>query len=306
MNYLLIIGGGRIECKRFAFVGRYSCQYRYSKKRVEIPINSNRGGTIIAYYPIEYMQVYIYDIKSNQIPDMLNLGFRMAYSGSYFRILACRHGRGEFVDNRIDTNLSGGEFSFKYVQKAENRFLFTADSLIGVEVVLQLDYASNESFLIRLLKIKSEETIDSSDKEISTNPSAASNTTVSFKGYNFMGYISIPKFKLNLPVMSDWNYDKLNVSPCKYTGSVLTDDLVVAAHNYNSHFGKIFQLEKSDEVVFTDMSGNTYLYEVVLTNTLTPVEITKMTSGEYDLSLFTCTWSGTARVTVRCNRKYIN
>lgn len=124
-----------------------------------------------------------------------------------------------------------------------------------------------------------------------------------YKGYSFMGYIEIPGLNLTLPVMSDWNYDKLNISPCRYSGSVLTDDLVIAAHNYESHFGNIYRLKKGDEVKYTDISGNIYIYEVVLTDTLNPVEINKMTSGEYDLSLFTCTWTGTARVTVRCNRK---
>lgn len=124
------------------------------------------------------------------------------------------------------------------------------------------------------------------------------------KGYNFIGYLEIPKLKLTLPVMADWNYDKLNISPCRYSGSLLTDDLVIAAHNYSSHFGNIYRLEKGDKVNFTDSSGNMYSYEVVLTDTLNPVEINKMTSGEYALSLFTCNWTGTARVTVRCNRKY--
>lgn len=123
-----------------------------TKKRVEIKIKNESGGSIIAYYPIEYLQVYVYDISSNQIPDMWNLGLRMNYSGRYLRLLVCRHGHGEFVDKGKDMNLSGGEFCMKYVQKTENRFLFTADNLIGVEVVLQVDYATEESFLMRMLK----------------------------------------------------------------------------------------------------------------------------------------------------------
>lgn len=130
------------------------------------------------------------------------------------------------------------------------------------------------------------------------------NSSVLFRNYNFMGYIIIPKLNLTLPVMSDWNYDKLNVSPCRYSGSVLTGDLVIAAHNYSSHFGNLYRLEKGDEVTFTDIEGQEYKYEVVLTDTLNPVEVNKMTSGEYAMSLFTCNWTGSARITIRCNRKY--
>ena len=69
-------------------------------------------------------------------------------------------------------------------------------------------------------------------------------------------------------------------------------------------FGNLYLLSPGDEVCFTDMSGKTYRYEVVLTDTLNSAEIGRMTSGEYDLSLFTCNLAGTARVTVRCNRRY--
>ena len=102
--------------------------------------------------------------------------------------------------------------------------------------------------------------------------------------------------------MSDWSYEGLNLSPCRYSGSVETDDLVIAAHNYDSHFGRISESSKGAQVLFTDLNGSTERYEVVLVDTLNPVEIEKMTSGDYDLSLFTCTPSGMARVTVRCDK----
>ncbi len=149
--------------------------------------------------------------------------------------------------------------------------------------------------------VKIKDYIDSEKTKAEEN---TDNAAVPFQGYNFMGYLNIPELSLNLPVMSDWNYDKLNVSPCRYSGSVLTSDLVIAAHNYSSHFGNIYQLKKGDKVSFTDMTGDTYKYEVSYIDTLKPVEVNKMTSGECALSLFTCDWTGTARVTVRCDRMY--
>lgn len=143
-----------------------------------------------------------------------------------------------------------------------------------------------------------------SDNNIENNHFPSNNSSKWVKNYNFIGYISIPKINLELPVISDWDYDKLNVSPCRYTGSVSTGNFVIAAHNYYNHFGNIYKLEKGDEVIFTDLDGKSYLYEVVLTDTLNSVEINKMISEEYDLSLFTCTWSGRARITVRCNKNF--
>ena len=123
-----------------------------------------------------------------------------------------------------------------------------------------------------------------------------------FEGYSYIGYLTIPDLSLKLPVMSDWSYEGLNLSPCRYSGSVETDDLVIAAHNYDSHFGRISELSNGAQVLFTDLNGSTERYEVVLVDTLNPVEIEKMTSGDYDLTLFTCTPSGMARVTVRCDK----
>ena len=123
-----------------------------------------------------------------------------------------------------------------------------------------------------------------------------------FEGYSYIGYLTIPDLSLKLPVMSDWSYEGLNLSPCRYSGSVETNDLVIAAHNYDSHFGRISELSNGAQVLFTDLNGSTERYEVVSVDTLNPVEIEKMTSGDYDLSLFTCTPSGMARVTVRCDK----
>ena len=55
---------------------------------------------------------------------------------------------------------------------------------------------------------------------------------------------------------------------------------------------------------FTDAVGNRFEYRVVLTETLMPNDVEEMKSGEFDLSLFTCTVGGSYRVTVRCDRLY--
>ena len=102
--------------------------------------------------------------------------------------------------------------------------------------------------------------------------------------------------------MAEWNYDKLNISPCRYSGSAETSDLVIAGHNYSSHFGTLSYLQQGDTVLYTDLSWNTYRYRVELIEILQPTETAKMTSGKYDLSLFTCNLSGQARVTVRCKK----
>lgn len=121
-------------------------------------------------------------------------------------------------------------------------------------------------------------------------------------GYAYIGYLSIPSLGLELPVMSDWDYDRLKLAPCRYAGTPRTNDFVIAAHNYTRHFGPLDRLQAGDAVEFTDMEGETYRYTVTVVDILAPTSVEEMTSGAYDLSLFTCTYDGQTRLTVRCDR----
>ncbi|MCD8119184.1 MAG: sortase [Lachnospiraceae bacterium] len=86
---------------------------------------------------------------------------------------------------------------------------------------------------------------------------------------------------------------------------MLSDDLIICGHNYDRHFGKLKNLEPGDEITFTDVLGNVFSYEVSETVILKPTAVEEMAdqeSGDWDLTLFTCTLGGRTRVTVRCMR----
>ena len=117
----------------------------------------------------------------------------------------------------------------------------------------------------------------------------------------YIGILEIPALDLELAIMSSWSYPKLKVAPCRYTGSAYTKDLVIAAHNYKSHFGRLGNLALGDRITFTDVDGNVFTYEVAAQETLMPTAIREMTSGEWALTLFTCTVGGSYRVAVRCD-----
>ena len=127
-------------------------------------------------------------------------------------------------------------------------------------------------------------------------------TEVEIDGYSYIGYLSIPSLELELPIMSDWSYPQLKLSPCRFNGTVRGEDLVLMAHNYKSHFGYISQLKIGDAVIFTDMDGNIWHYSVAAMDILPAEAVEEMTAGEYDLTLFTCAPNRTQRITVRCNK----
>ena len=127
-------------------------------------------------------------------------------------------------------------------------------------------------------------------------------TAAEIDGQNYIGFIGIPALGLELPVMAEWDYEKLKTAPCRYSGSIYTDDFVVMAHNYKKHFGRLSQLVAGDPVTFTDMTGETVRYVVVSVEVLPKNAVEEMISGEFDLTVFTCTYTGEGRIAVRCDR----
>ena len=125
--------------------------------------------------------------------------------------------------------------------------------------------------------------------------------TMPVDGYDCIGVLSIPVLELELPVLTDWSYAKLKIAPCHYFGSYYEKDFVIAAHNYQSHFGRLSELQQKDLILFTDISGTVYCYEVVLLETLPANATEEMITSGFDLSLYTCTPGGASRVTVRCS-----
>ena len=118
-------------------------------------------------------------------------------------------------------------------------------------------------------------------------------------GIDFIGVLRIPALELELPIISEWNYPNLKTAPCRYSGSAYLNNLIICGHNYTSHFGTLKNLWEGDIATFTDIDGNVFIYKMVERETLNPTDIEGMESGNWDLTLFTCTVGGQSRVTIR-------
>ena len=119
-------------------------------------------------------------------------------------------------------------------------------------------------------------------------------------GHEYIGTLSIPSLGLKVPVQRNWSYENLSVSPCRYSGSAYAGNLAIIAHTY--HFGKLSSLALDATVTFTDMENNVFRYVVREKNTISPNDANEIAHSGYDLTLVTCTLSGTKRVAVYCER----
>lgn len=89
-------------------------------------------------------------------------------------------------------------------------------------------------------------------------------------GQDYIGVLQIPAIDLELPVISRWSDAKMRIAPCRYSGSLYQNNLVIVAHNFASHFGGLKNLREGDAVIFVDMDGNVFSYAVTTLETLNP------------------------------------
>lgn len=148
--------------------------------------------------------------------------------------------------------------------------------------------------------------IEEIEAKAQASDSAESDPTVPeimVDGESCIGCLSIPALRLELPVLSDWSYQRLQLAPCRYFGSAEENDLVIAGHNYESHFGRLSSLLPGDTLFFTDAGGSIRHYEVQTLETLSADSVEDVTSGAYALTLFTCNYTGESRIVVYCVQK---
>ncbi len=97
---------------------------------------------------------------------------------------------------------------------------------------------------------------------------------IEIDGYDYIGVLQIPSLDLTLPVYSH-GHPALQIAPCRYEGSAYDGGLVIAGHNFDSHFGNLSRLEPGDEIRFIDLSGHTFTYAVAETEVRTPPPLTR-------------------------------
>lgn len=146
---------------------------------------------------------------------------------------------------------------------------------------------------------------DSSNADDAT-VAKAEKDTVSVDGHRYIGIIRIPSLDLTLPVMNRWSYKNLRISPCLYSGSYETDDLVICGHNYLRHFGPLKTIAEGTDIYFETIDGQEIHYTVKKRETVKPTAIDQMISkdgtDDWDMTLFTCNTGGQTRCAVRCVR----
>ena len=127
-----------------------------------------------------------------------------------------------------------------------------------------------------------------------------------YKGYPVIAKLEIPKIELETYVISEYSEKALGVSVTKFYGGNPNEvgNFCIAGHNYitKNMFHDIKKLSNKDEIILTDLEGNSIEYEVYLIETVEPTEtkcLSQKTNGRVELTLITCTTDSSKRIIVK-------
>lgn len=208
----------------------------------------------------------------------------------------------------MDESTQGGQQDKPKVKTSHGRrlliavgllFVLAAVGLLGQRVVASFFAGkTTQGVLSQLNERMPESYVGWSKPKI--KPKDTSMATENVQGYDYIGTIAIPTLDIDLPVNAVLDSDRLTLSPCCYSGSYVTDDLIICGEGYSTHFGNINTVGIKDEVRLAAVDGVMHRY-IVSNVEIDRLEDIDKIFDDWDLALFTFNADGTVQV-VRCIR----
>ena len=138
-----------------------------------------------------------------------------------------------------------------------------------------------------------------------TTTSGTRRTTSSYRGYNMIGTIQIPKTKVKAPVVDKVTVKSISAAVGILYGPGLNEvgNTVLVANNYRNgtFFSNNKKLVIGDKIYITDATGRKIEYNVYNTYTTSDMDFsyaTRDTNGKREISLSTCTTDASKRLVI--------
>lgn len=130
-----------------------------------------------------------------------------------------------------------------------------------------------------------------------------------WKGYEVIGKIEIPKLNLEKYILSKTSNEALKAAVTKTAGPRVNEigNLCIAGHNYTQTFGKLKELEIGDILFLTDTYDRRIMYKIYNMDKVLPTDtscLSQETKGEREVTLITCTLGAIKRQIVKAVEVY--
>ena len=137
-----------------------------------------------------------------------------------------------------------------------------------------------------------------------TNKTSSKNVST-YRGYNMVGTIQIPKTKVKVPIVDKVTTKSISAAVGILYGSGLNEvgNTVLVAHNYRNgtFFSNNKKLAIGDKIYITDSTGTKIEYTIYKTYTTSDMDFsyaTRDTEGKREISLSTCTTDASKRLVI--------
>lgn len=146
------------------------------------------------------------------------------------------------------------------------------------------------------------------DEILNTSTTTSSGTTTTkktYKGFNVVGTIEIPKTNLKYPILEKVTKKSIETAVAVMYGPGPNEvgNTTIMGHNYRNglFFSNNKKLSNGDKIYITDLSGNRVAYTIYNKYETTPEDaeyMTRNTNGAREISLSTCTDDSSARLII--------
>lgn len=122
---------------------------------------------------------------------------------------------------------------------------------------------------------------------------------------SYVALVEMEMFRFKMPVRSVWDEKAVEAVPCRYSGSVYDNTLVIATTDDKGQMDFVNNINTGDRIAVTTMRGEQFSYKVVKienSNTATPEELN---SNEFDLTIFVEYSGPTDYLFIRCESDFV-
>ena len=125
--------------------------------------------------------------------------------------------------------------------------------------------------------------------------------TVNLSGYEVTGILQIPDLNRSWPIIASGNVSATAKIPSIYGGNPASGDLVIADSGDNQQFSGLKDLPDGSKVVFTDISGREYRYQLATVETVPSNKVAAISRHRerWDAAIITPNFSGRSQLVTR-------
>lgn len=124
--------------------------------------------------------------------------------------------------------------------------------------------------------------------------------TVNLSGYEVTGILQIPGLNRSWPIIASGDAATAKI-PSIYGGNPASGNLVIADSANNQQFARLKDLPDGSKVVFTDISGREYRYQIATVETVLSSKLSAISRHRerWDAAIITPNFSGRSQIVTR-------